>query len=306
MAGASTASRRGLHAYRLLRRNFSRGYRQLRDWRPFQPQWMARYVCCRRTARAVARGGASRRHGAFALEGERAGRAFLGDLASVCGAIFKSVAAPHYPQRFVHAGVHLRAVGRHGVRAFRSNDTRGSGRARWSCGRTARFPRHYACSIRNHSGLLADAVAGRAAGPPRRARVLFHADADLHRAYLWESFLHGARGAAAVLCVLVFSWAWRREFRGVYVVAPGTISDGMPRQRVCVFYVDSAFWRRGDHFLSRRRRAALRLARHSYRYDFAGFCGGLAADTLWCGNARTSAARMSGLNRKSKEEHGHR
>src|SRR5260370_21310421 len=55
---------------------------------------MARHVRYRRAARAVACGGASRRDGAFALESERGRRAFVGDLASVCGAIFKSVAAP--------------------------------------------------------------------------------------------------------------------------------------------------------------------------------------------------------------------
>src|SRR4029077_17429257 len=125
------------------------------------------------------------------------------------------------------------------------------------------------------------------------AGVLFYADADFHCAYVWEGFLHGTRGTAAILCVLVFPRSWRREFRGVYVVAARTISYGVPGQRVCVFYVVCQVRRRGDHFFGWGGRAALWLARRSCSHDFARFCGGLAADTLWCGNARGSLARMT-------------
>ncbi len=93
VARATTSRRRGLHAYRILRGNLFRGSFQLRDWQPLWTQRMARHVRRGRIARAVACGGASRRDGAFALESERGRRAFVGDLAAVCGAIFKSGAA---------------------------------------------------------------------------------------------------------------------------------------------------------------------------------------------------------------------
>src|ERR1700746_3686327 len=103
MAGGSTSSRRGLHAYRLLRRNFSRRDSQLRDWRPVRPQWLAGDVRGWRPARGIARVGASRREGTFALEGKGQRCEFLANLAAVRGSVFEILATPYRSQHIVYA-----------------------------------------------------------------------------------------------------------------------------------------------------------------------------------------------------------
>jgi hypothetical protein len=70
----------------------------------------------------------------------------------------------------------------------------------------------------------------------------------------------GSQGRAAVVfCVSLLLRSWRSEFCGVYIVAPGAVSDRVPGQRIRVFHVVCAIWRSGYHIFGRRERAALRL-----------------------------------------------
>src|SRR5437879_13781494 len=107
MAGGSTSSRRGLHAYRLLRGDFSRCHCELRDWQPLRAQWLARYVCGRRITCAVARLGAPRRERALALEAQSRHCEFLASLEAIRRSIFKIAAPPHYSQHNVYARFHF-------------------------------------------------------------------------------------------------------------------------------------------------------------------------------------------------------
>src|SRR5437879_1914318 len=221
---------------------------------------LARDVCRWRAAGATPGLGTSRRDRACVLEAERRRRSNVENLAAIRESLFERSAPENDPQLSLHAGFHLRPLGRNGLRSRRSHRAcRNRGEDR-TVGGANRLARHHACLFGDYSRLPGDALARGEARQARRFRIFLRADGGFHRAHLRKGFLSRSTGSALVLCLSFLSWIWRRKFCRLHALAPRTIPNRMPRQRFCFFHLFCEVRRGGDHVSRWRRRAALRIA----------------------------------------------
>ena len=88
-------------------------------------------------------------------------------------------------------------------------------------------------------------------------------------------------GASVVFRLLVFSRIWRGQLCRLHALAAGTISDGMPSERVCVLHVVCAVWRSGNHVSCGCGRTALRIAGNSGGVDIYCVRDRAVADSFW-------------------------
>ena len=157
------------------------------------------------------------------------------NLAAVRDAFLKRHAAQNNSEFLVYAGLDLRPLGRNGLRSSRGHGPCRSIGADRTISRADRFSCHHACFFRDHSRMSGDALARRKTRAARRSGILFRADGGLHRAHLRKSLLPRSPGSALVFRLPFLSWLRRREFRRLHPLAPGTISNRMPRQRFRIF-----------------------------------------------------------------------
>src|SRR5207244_8017800 len=108
-----------------------------------------------------------------------------------------------------------------------------------------------------------------------------------------KGFLSRSGRAFVVFCLSFLSRVGRRQFRRVHALAAGAVSYGVPRQRICLFYLARAFCSRRDNISRGRRRRTLRLAGSSCRHDLDRLCGRLAARSFRRGNSRRMLARLT-------------
>src|SRR5258708_35676104 len=228
---------------------------------------MAHYVFCWGVARGAAGVGSSRRTRAAALAAKRRSRSLLADLASIRDPFFERNAPQNDSEFLVHAGFHLRLLGGNGVRSCRGDGACGSGGPSGPPGGATRFARDHVSFLRDDFGLPGHAVARGKTRPARGLGIFFHADAGLHRAYVWKSLLSRGGRASLVLSLPFLSRLWRRQFFGLHAMAAGAVPDGMPGQRFRLLHVLRAIWRRVDHLSGRRRRSAFSIAGNSRRAD---------------------------------------
>src|SRR5436190_1882796 len=224
------------------------------------------------------------------LAAKRRSCSLLADMETAGDTFFERNAPQNDSEFLIHVSFHLRTLGRNGVRSGRGDGACGSG---WPSGApcdATRFERHDARFSCDDSGLPGDAVACGETRTARRIGIFFRADAGLHRAHVWKGFLSRGGRAAVVLCLPFLSWLWWREFCGLYAVAAGTISDGMPGERFRVFHVLCAIWRSGDHLSGRRRGPAFSITGNSCRPDVDRVRHWSAPHSLWHGNPRADLA----------------
>ena len=211
-------SRRGrVYAHRVLRRSFSGGAGQLHHRKQIR---LARDVCRWRAAGATPGLGTSRRDRACVLEAERRRRSNVENLAAIRESLFERSAPENDPQLSLHAGFHLRPLGRNGLRSRRSHGARRSCREGRTVGGANRLARHHACLFGDYSRLPGDALARGEARQARRFRIFLRADGGLHCAHLRKSLLSRSARATLVFRLPFFSWFWRREFCRLHALAP--------------------------------------------------------------------------------------
>ena len=100
-----------------------------------------------------------------------------------------------------------------------------------------------------------------AEGLGRRATLaLYFALMLVMIADLRESLLSRDQRTSLVLCLLVFPWPRRGQFRALYPLAAGTISYRVPSQCLCFLYFIRPLRRRRDHFSGGNRGATFRFA----------------------------------------------
>src|SRR5437016_2927442 len=254
---------------------------------------LAHDVCGRRTAGAFARLGAAWRDGAGEVETKGRRGSLRENLEAIFRPFLEHAAPPNGSEFLVYARIDLRFVGGNGLCARRGDDAGGSGRENRTTGSAAGFARGDAGFLRDDSWLPGDAVARGKSRAPRRAGGLFRADACVHCADVRKGFLSRSSRASVVFCLSFLSRVGRRQFRRVHALAAGAVSYGVPRQRICLFYLARAFCRRRDNISRGRRRRTLRLAGSSCRHDLDRLCGRLAARSFRRGNSRRMLARLT-------------
>src|SRR5260370_3973900 len=223
----------------------------------------------------------------------------MADLATVRGSFFQCDAPQNNSQFLVHAGLDLRALGWNRVRSCCSHR---ACRIVWkgrTIGRTTRFARHHACFFCDYPGLPSDALACRATRAARRFGIFLRANAGLHRAHVWKSFLSWCISASLVFRMSFLSGFRWREFCRLHSLAPRTISNRMPCQRVCLFHVLCAVWRSGNHLPGRRRRTPFSIAWNSGCFDLYRLRDWFALDSFWRRNARADSTGVG--SRTGKE-----
>jgi hypothetical protein len=95
-----------------------------------------------------------------------------------------------------------------------------------------------------------------------------------------------------VFRVSLLSWLRRGEFCRLHAVAARAVSDGVPRQRVCILDFVCAFWRRGNYISGGKRRAPLRVVREASGSDVDCICNWIVVDSVRGGNSREIAAEL--------------
>src|SRR5437870_952718 len=160
---------------------------------------MAHDVFCWWIAGASAGVGSSWRNRAAALAAKRRSDSLLADLAAIRDAFFQRNAPPNNSEFLVHAGFHLRPVGRNGVRSRRGDCACGNGGQGWTTGGAARFAGDHACFFCDDSGLPGDAAARGKTRPSRGTGLFLRADVRFHRAHVWKGFLPRSRSSLVLL-----------------------------------------------------------------------------------------------------------
>src|SRR5207302_4760872 len=149
----------------------------------------------------------------------------LGRLATFGNAVFHEVAAAHDPEFAVYAGVDLWVMGRNCVRSRRDHNAFGSIRPRGTKGCAARVLGNHAGCVCDDSWLSCNAMACRAFWSPWRFGILLRSDDGFYRSDIRQGFLLRRGGLALVFCLSFLSGDRWSEFRCVYVVAAGAVSD---------------------------------------------------------------------------------
>ena len=175
----------------------------------------------------------------------------------------------------LRAGLDYRALG--GIRVCAGGDygdcepDENTGRERGA----RDFPGDHAALGDDDSGMRDFTAAGGAIGAASDAGNLFCVHAGVDCDWFWICFLFAAGHFAMVSGVFVFSGAGRREFRDVYVVAAGTVSDGMPGKRVCVCNICGKICGSGIYVSGGGGSGALPHDWDSGGDDFGGVFGGV-------------------------------
>src|SRR6266478_6312167 len=253
---------------------------------------MARDVRRRRLAGAGAGVGAPRGDGTRAMAAESRRRSNVAGLAAARGAFFQSLAATDHSQFAFHADFHQRTLVGNGLRSSGRDRARGGRWARRAASGPACFARDDARGVRDDSRMSGDAMA---CGKVRKARgtgVLFHSDDDFYCADVCQGFLYWPSGVTVVFRLPILSWIGRSELCHLHALVAGAITNGMPRERVCVLYLLCALWRSRDHVSRRRGRTTFWLAGNSGRADVDRVRDGAPASSVWSRNARAMPSRI--------------
>src|SRR5277367_874048 len=152
----------------------------------------------------------------------------VGDLSAVCRAFFGHVAPAHDIEFALYACFDQWALGGDGLCPGGGDFACGGRRTRWASSGAACFARYDACGVCDDSGMFGDAVARGKIWAARCAGLFLCPDDGVHRADVWQSVLSWTLGASVVFCLFVFFGFGRRKFRGLFALAAGAISDGVP------------------------------------------------------------------------------